>query len=220
MKKILITIKLTFITIALIAQPTDTEITNKLKAEGALEVKFFSAKGTVHTSLTEKWYERTAESKWKTNKEGVYTWSRSDYRYDYLAGKWSYTRSYFADSWYEGIPNPSEAEVLKIINDDIEKYMSGSGETIGKPESIKLADKPKWTWESLKKATCYTEAIYTVKIDQIGNAQKIKQIKTVSLYKDKEDKNAPFVRFISYNEGEPIVLENVSYEVENEQETE
>jgi hypothetical protein len=218
MKKIIISLTLTVSSIVAFAQPSDTEIANKLKAEGALEVKFFSAKGTVHTSLTEKWYERTAESKWKTNKAGIYSWSRSDYRYDYVGGKWVYKRSFFADSWYEGIPNPTEAEVLKLIKSDIDKYFMGAGEVIGY-ESIKIADKPKWIWESLKSASCNTEVIYTVKTDEVGNAKKIKEIRTVSMYRDGEDKNVPFIRLIGTRDKsiEPILIENVKYEVEKEE---
>jgi len=77
MKKIITLILFSLIVVLAFAQPTDAEITNKLKAEGALEVKFFSAKGTVHTALTEKYYLRTAESKWKTKKEVIYSWSSS-----------------------------------------------------------------------------------------------------------------------------------------------
>ncbi|NUM51081.1 MAG: hypothetical protein HUU48_08185 [Flavobacteriales bacterium] len=200
------------------AQPSDTEITNKLKSDGALEVKFFSAKGTVHTTLTEKYYLRTAESKWKTDKPGIYTWSRSDYRYDYSGGKWTYTRTYFSDSWYEGIPNPSETEVLKLINSDIDKYFMGAGEIISY-ENIKLAEKPKWSWESLKSASCNTEVIYIVKTDAIGNAKKIKEIRRVNMYKDSEDKNASFVRLIGTrdNTSEAVLIENVKYEVEKDE---
>lgn len=217
MYKIRISFLLIAITSLCLAQPSDTEITTMLKAKGALEVKFFSAKGTVHTSLTEKWYERTAESKWKTDKPGIYSWSRSDYRYDFVGGKWIYKRSYFADSWYEGIPNPSEAEVIKLIKSDIDKYFMGAGEVISY-ESIRIADKPKWTWESLKTANCNTEVIYTVKVDEVGNAKKIKEIRTVGMSKDSDDKNAPFVRMVGSSDKsiEPVLIENVKYHVEEE----
>jgi len=218
MKKIITLILFSLIVVLAFAQPTDAEITNKLKAEGALEVKFFSAKGTVHTALTEKYYLRTAESKWKTKKEGIYSWSRSDYRYDYKGGKWSFTRTYFSDSLYEWIPNPTEAEVLKLIKSDIDRYFMGAGEVIGY-ESIKLADKPKWNWESFKTAKCNTEVIYTVKVDEMGNAKKIKEVRTVGMSKDNEDKNAPFVRMVGTRDKsiEPILIENVKYEVEKEE---
>lgn len=200
------------------AQPSDSEITNKLKAEGALEVKFFSAKGTVHTTLTEKYYLRTAESKWKTSKQGIYSWSRSDYRYDYKGGKWLFTRTYFSDSWYEGIPNPTEAEVMKLIKSDIDKYFMAAGEVISY-ESIKISDKPRWTWGSFKTASCYTEAVYTVKEDNMGNAKKIKEVRIVGMSKDSDDKNAPFVRFTGTRDNvtQPVLIENVKYEVEKEE---
>lgn len=217
MYKIRISFLLITITSLCLAQPSDAEITTMLKAKGALEVKFFSAKGTVHTNLTEKWYERTAESKWKTDKPGIYSWSRSDYRYDFVGGKWVYKRSYFADSWYEGIPNPSEAEVIKLIKSDIDRYFMGAGEVIAY-ESIRIADKPKWTWESLKTAKCNTEVIYTVKVDEVGNAKKIKEIRTVGMSKDSDDKNAPFVRMVGSSDKsiEPVFIENVKYKVEEE----
>jgi len=217
MKNYLFSIILIVSSIKLISQPSDAQIKQDLVAKGALDVKFFSDKGTVHTTLTEKYYLRTAESKWKSNKPGIYSWSRSDYRYDFTGGKWTFTRSYFSDSWYEGIPNPSEAEVLKLIKSDIDKYFMGAGEVISY-ETIKIADKPKWTWESLKTARCNTEVIYTLKVDEVGNAKKIKEIRTVGMSKDSEDKNAPFVRMVGTRDNsiEPVLIENVKYKVEEE----
>jgi hypothetical protein len=95
--------------------------------------------------------------------------------------------------------------------------MSTAGQVIGKPESIKLASDPKWNWESMKKTTCITEAIYTEKLDQIGNAQKVKQKFAVSMFRDKDDKNAPFVRFFSVREGDAVVLEKTKYEAEKDE---
>jgi len=93
----------------------------------------------------------------------------------------------------------------------------GAGEVIAY-ESIKIADKPKWTWESLKTAKCNTEVVYTVKVDEMGNAKKIKEIRTVGMSKDSEDKNAPFVRMVGSRDKsiEPVLIENVKYQVEEE----
>ncbi len=217
MKKNFLLSILFFIALGSIAQPSDEQIKQDLVAKGALAVKFFSEKGTVHTTLTEKYYLRTVEAKWKTDYKGIFSWSRSDYRYDFKGGKWTFTRSYFSDSWYEGIPNPTNAEVLKLVEDNIETYFMGSGERIGKHESIKVADKPQWTWESLKSASCKTEVVYTRKVDEIGNAEKIKEVRRVKMFKDADDKNSPFVRIIAYKEGEPEVLQQVKYKTDDEE---
>lgn len=197
----------------LFAQPSDAEIKQRAISAGAIATKFTTEKGTVHTTITEKWYMRTMESKWKTEYPGVFRWERTEYRYDFAGGKWVFKRTYLNSSWYEGIPNPSEAEVVKLVKSQLDIYLKTAGRVIGEPESIKLAADPKWNWESMRKTTCITEAVYTEKINEIGDAQKVKQKFAVSMFRSSDNKNAPFESFFSVTEGEPVVLEKIKIAV-------
>lgn len=199
------------------AQPSDSEIKQNSLSKGALEVRFTTDKGTVHTTLTEKWYMRTMESKWKTSYQGIYRWERNEYRYNYVGGKWVYARTFQNSSWYDGVPNPSEQAVVSLVKANLNTYLSTAGELIGEPESIKLAKDPKWEWDDLKKVTVRTEAVLTRKVNQIGDAEKVKQVFAVKMFRDSDDKNAPFTRFFSTAEGESIVIEKLKYEVEEDE---
>lgn len=163
----------------LLAQPSDAEITTLLKNKGAIQVKFTSSKGTVHTSLTEKWYERTAESKWTTEIPSVYRWERSDYRYDYSGGRWVYTKTYFGSGWYDGIPNPSEAQIIDILENSMVGYQ---GAYFEKPV-FKLASEPKFNWHTFNSVEFLVEAVYFKKVSYT-EFQKVKATFPVRLYKD------------------------------------
>jgi hypothetical protein len=216
MKSILFSIALLASSFLLNAQPGDAEIRQMAVKNGAIETRFTSEKGTVHTNLTEKWYMRTMESKWKTNNAGIYRWERTEYRYDFVGGKWVFKRTYLNSSWFDGVPNPSESEIMAIINADVEKYI-GSYRMIGKPESIKMADNPKWEWHDLKSVSFNTVCIYTEKVNEIGDAVRKKEIRRVRLYRQTDDTKAPFTSFNASAEGQFEKLEDVKYEIEVEE---
>lgn len=159
--------------------PSDAEITDLLKEKGAIEVRFTSDEGTVHTTPTEKWYERTAESKWKTDVDNVYRWERSDYRYDFVGDKWVYNRSYFGSGWYDGVPNPTEEEIVKILHDSRAGYQ---GAYFEKPV-FKLAEDPKFNWHTFNSVEFMVEAKYYKKLSYT-EFQKVKAAFPVRLYKD------------------------------------
>ncbi|MGV7107240.1 hypothetical protein [Flavobacterium sp. U410] len=176
---LLTTLLFSFFTTNSFAQPSDAEIVSLLKGKGAIDVKFTSAKGTVHTTVTEKWYERTAESKWKTEIPNIYRWERSDYRYDFRGGKWSYNRTYFGSGWYDGIPNPTEKEIVSILENSMVGYQ---GAYFQKPV-FKLTKEPKFNWHTFNSVEFNVEAVYFKKVSYT-EFQKVKATFPVRLYKD------------------------------------
>ncbi|HRO85246.1 MAG TPA: hypothetical protein PK110_10520, partial [Niabella sp.] len=132
-----------------VAQPSDAEIIKYLKGQGAIQTRFTSEKGHIYTKPTEKYFLRTVESKWKTDWPGIYRWERSDYRYDFIGGKWVFNRGYLASNSYEGIDNPSEAEVLSHINKNIGEFLRHDyWDGIGEKPKLKLSAAPKWEWHT------------------------------------------------------------------------
>lgn len=162
-----------------LAQPSDAQIASLIKGKGAIDVKFTSAQGTVHTTLTEKYYLRTAESKWSTEVAGIYRWERSDYRYDYRGGSWAFNRSYFGSGWYDGIPNPSEKEILALLESSQVGYQ---GAYFQKPV-FSLAADPKFNWHTFNSVEFNVEAIYYKKVSYT-EFNKVKATFPVRLYKD------------------------------------
>lgn len=206
---------------ALFAQPSDEEVRKRSMQAGAMETRFTSEKGTVHTTLTEKWYMRTVESKWETNYPEIKRWERNEYRYDYKGGAWVYTRTYQNSSWYDGIPNPSEAEIVALL----EKSQVGyQGAVLQKPV-FRLAADPKWNWHTFNRVECMVEVELYEKVNYTNVARK-KIIFPINLYRDTGGgvhdgnstvyfKNAPwlpiYMPVISSSYGSETILDTKEY---------
>lgn len=162
-----------------LAQPSDETVAARLKSAGALEVKFTSPHGTVHTLPHEKYYERTTESKWKTTVPGIYRWERVDNRYDFTGGSWSFTRSYFGGSWYDGIPNPTEKEIIALLETSRVGYQ---GAVMERP-MFKLSENPKWNWHTFNSVEFNLDVTYLTKISY-SEVAKIRTTIPVRIYRD------------------------------------
>ncbi|MDD5149596.1 MAG: hypothetical protein PHC28_03835, partial [Flavobacterium sp.] len=165
--------------VLLFAQPTDAIIKQKGISDGAIEVKLIPGKGTIHTTLTEKWYIKSMETKWKTAYPEIKRWERNEYRYNYIGGKWVFDRTYLFESWYDGIPNPTEAEILKSLED---AYV-GYDVAVKEKPTFKLADNPKWKWHTYNNVEFLVEAVYYEKTSYTEITHK-KVIFPVKLYRD------------------------------------
>lgn len=161
------------------AQPADSEIKLRATNAGAIETRFTSEKGTVHTTLTEKWYIRTIESKWGTDYPEIKRWERTEYRYDYVGGKWVFTKSYLNSSWFDGIPNPTEEEVIALLTDSKVGYQNA----VIEPPKFKLAADPTWNWHTYNSVEFMVEVVFFEKTSLTAIAQK-KINFPVRLYRD------------------------------------
>lgn len=187
MKKYAVFLVISFLSIAAIAQPGDAEIRQIPMSKGAIATKFTSEKGTIHTTITEKWYMRTLESKWNTDFPEIKRWERTEYRYNYNGGKWVFYKSYLNSSWFDGIPNPEESEIVKLLEASKVGYQNA---VIEKPV-FKLAAEPKWLWHTYNSVEFMVEAIHFEKTNHTEVAKK-KTIFPVRLYRDNgEGKHDP-----------------------------
>lgn len=140
------------------SQPSDAVVKKRAMDAGAIETLFTADHGNIHTSLTEKWYIRTMESKWKTDEPGVYRWERNEYRYNYVGGSWSYARIYSVANWFEGIPNPTEEEIVETIYKDLPKFLGHFyNKGVGDLPQIKLSDEPRWNWHTFNSVSFNVE---------------------------------------------------------------
>jgi hypothetical protein len=179
MKKHLLHLALCIFAYSAVAQPSDAQIKQELIAKGAIEVRFTSDKGTVHTTVTEKYYERSVESKWKTDYSSIYRWERSDRRYNYTGGKWLFGKSYLASNWFDGIPNPTESEIIKTLETSKVGYQNA---VIEKPK-FKLADNPKWNWHTFNSVEFMVEVVFYEKTSNTDISKK-KTTFPVRLYRN------------------------------------
>lgn len=179
MKTITILIGFIFLSFESFAQPSDSVIKQRATSAGAIETKFTTETGTVHTTPTEKWYIRTMESKWKSDYEGIYRWERTEYRYDFKGGTWVFERSYLNSSWFEGVPNPTEEEIVENLQTSKVGYQNA---VLEKP-IFKLAADPKWNWHTINSVEFMVEVIFYEKISYTQVAKK-KVTMPIRLYKD------------------------------------
>jgi hypothetical protein len=179
MKKSIYFILFVLTSIFSIAQPSDDEIKLRVKNLGATETRFTSDKGTVHSTLTEKWYIRTMESKWKSDYPDIHRWERTEYRYNFTNGQWVYNRSYLNSSWFEGITNPTEEEII----DNLQRSKVGYQNAVIQKPIFKLAQDPKWNWHTVNSVEFMVEAIFYEKTSYTKVSKK-KVTMPVRLYKD------------------------------------
>ncbi|MGB4990026.1 MAG: hypothetical protein WBO10_12370, partial [Pyrinomonadaceae bacterium] len=102
---------------------------------------------------------------------------------------------------YEGIPNPNEADLQKIIkNLGLEKVMRDYyyRQMVGQPESVKLADEPEYTWHTINSVEFNIVAVYTR--EKTG---RIRHTMRIRLYRD--DVKADWKNVISSSKKEEIL---------------
>ncbi|MBL4704845.1 MAG: hypothetical protein JKY54_10005 [Flavobacteriales bacterium] len=131
------------------AQPSDATVKAKATSNGSKFVEF-SGTGKIHNSLTETWYIRVVVTKKATEHPGVNHIVATEYKYMKSGSSWKYDRSFGWWSEYEGIPNPSEEEVIACIKTDLHELVGGAySDIIGEIGEIKLLEKSKWEWPAL-----------------------------------------------------------------------
>ena len=183
------------------AQPSDAAVTQRLKAANPkiLSVKFNSSSGSVKKVVKNgAWvyeYQRSYTLRVPTEYEGITQLiGGTDY---YIKTGSSYSYSWSGVSWreYEGIPNPSEADVMRLAAADPSKALAPYYEQIvGEVESLGLADDPKWEWLDINSVTVQVKAVYAYK-DVQNTVKKVEKLFEWRLYRD--DMKDPFNNFIS-----------------------
>ena len=133
------------------AQPSDATIKAKAIQDGAVMVKFYGT-GRVHTSLTEgTWYIRSMETHYQTEYPGIKQSVSLEYKYKKSGSSWVFDRTYTVESFYIGVPNPKESEIVAVISKNLAEYFGNHYNSIvGDIGEIKLAKEPRWIWHSLQ----------------------------------------------------------------------
>ncbi len=160
MKYYILTI--TFITLMLTAwaQPSDATVKAKATSDGSSFMEFVG-NGKIHTNLTETWYIRVAVTKSATQYPGVTHIVATEYKYMKFGGSWRFDRTFGWWDEYEGIPNPSEAEIQTVLTKDLREFLGGAySDVVGEISAITLSADPKWTWHSLETVEFLVDATY------------------------------------------------------------
>lgn len=193
------------------AQPSDAQIKSRVLNHGAKSVEFYGT-GKVHNTLTETYYIRSFVASYATEYPGVTQKVSTEYKYNKNGGSWSFTKEFIVEVVYDGIPNPTEEELLSMINSDKKEFLGGSyTDIVGEVESIKLAQEPHWMWHSVSSVSVDMEAIYSKKMSST-EISKVKQIHTVRLYSD--GFKQPWNKFKGSKKGYPEIISTQTYSAE------
>jgi hypothetical protein len=104
-----------------------------------------------------------------------------------MGGRYTFWKTFTTSNSYEGIPDPTAADVEALISKfGLEKFMGQYhfNHVIGKVESIGLAKEPKYLWHTPNQVTFNVVAVYTEKTNDIGGRERVARTLEIRLYRD------------------------------------
>lgn len=184
---------------AVSAQPSDAQIKKDLTGAKTVSVTL-GKPGKIEWSKTYKKYvwTRSFTAKVKSDEPGVFVIVKGYASYDVMGGRYVYWRSFTSSNSYEGIPDPTAAEVQALISKfGAEQFMGNYhfNQVIDRVESIGLAAEPKYVWHTPNSVSFNVVAVYTEKTNDIGGRQRVARTFEIRLYRDSV--KAPWKSLIS-----------------------
>jgi len=170
------------------AQPTDAEIKKQLTHAKTVSVTL-GKPGTREWSSTYKKYvwNRSFTAKLRTEDPEIFVIVKGYASYDIIGGRFVFWRTFTTSNSYEGIPDPTAADVQALINRfGVEQFMGNYyfNHVIGKVESIGLSDEPKFEWHTPNSVSFNVTTIYTERTNDIGGKERIARTLRIRLYRD------------------------------------
>lgn len=173
--------------VAAAAQPSDEQIKKDLIKPGKTVSVTLARPGERRWNSVRSKYEWTRgfTAKVKTDMPDVYVIVKGIAVYDIIGARFVFTKQTVISNQYEGIPNPTQAEVFALIKQlGWPVLMSGIYQSVaGEVESIKLADEPGWEWHTPNSVSLSLELVYHYVVSYT-DVEKQKVIYRVRLYRD------------------------------------
>ena len=171
-----------------LAQPSDAEIKKQLTHAKTVSVTL-GKPGTREWSSTYKKYvwNRSFTAKLRTEDPEIFVIVKGYASYDIIGGRFVFWRTFTTSNSYEGIPDPTAADVQALINRfGVEQFMGNYyfNHVIGKVESIGLSDEPKFEWHTPNSVSFNVTTIYTERTNDIGGKERIARTLRIRLYRD------------------------------------
>ena len=188
----LITCALIFVCLILVqsvsAQPTDAQTTKDVSGRKTVSVTL-GKPGKVEWSSTYKKYvwTRNFTARLTTDEPGIFVIVKGYASYDVMGGRYVFWRTFITSNNYEGIPDPSAADVQALIRKfGVEQFLGNYyfNRIIGQLESIGLADEPKYEWHTPNSVSFNVVAIYTEKTNDVGGKERVARTLRIRLYRD------------------------------------
>lgn len=168
------------------AQPTAAQVKKDVSGPKTISVTVGGRGTRVWSKGFSKWvWDVPYSAKVKSEEPGVNILVEATASYDIVGGRYAYWRSFVGSNIYEGIPNPTDAEVAKLLEQfGPQKVMMGDFyNAIGGVESIKLAPKPRFEWHTLNSVSFTVIVTFKEKVDN-ATTRRIAKPFRARLYRD------------------------------------
>jgi hypothetical protein len=198
MAAVLLTVIAGFVS-AVSAQPTDAQIKKDLTGPKTVSVAL-GKPGTREWSRTYKKFvwNRNFTAKLRTDDPGIFVIVKGYASYDIIAGGFAFWRTFTTSNSYEGLPNPTAADVQAlIVKFGLEQFLGNYqfNRLIGKVESIGLSEEPNFQWHTPNSVSFNVTAVYTEKTNDVGGKERVARTFEIRLYRDNPKQE--WIRMIS-----------------------
>jgi hypothetical protein len=170
------------------AQPSDAQVTKDVTHAKTVSVAL-GKPGTREWSGTYKKYvwNRSFSAKLKTDQPDIFVIVKGYASYDIIGGQFAFWRTFITSNNYEGLPDPTAAEVQALIKKfGVEQFLGNYNfnHVIGQVESIGLAEEPKFQWHTPNSVSFNVTAIYTERTNDVGGKERVARNLEIRLYRD------------------------------------
>lgn len=202
-------VMLVFGAVAVIAQPSAAQVKKDVTGPKTISVTVEGAGKRVWSKGYSKYvWDVPYSAKVRSEEPGVNILVEATASYDLVGGRYVYWRSFVGSNIYEGIPNPTDAEVASLLQQfGPQKVMMGDFyNAVGGIESIKLAPKPRFEWHTLNSVSFTVFVTFKEKIDYT-TSRRVSKPYRARLYRD--GKSMPWKNILGtgeLNEDEVLVV--------------
>lgn len=170
------------------AQPSDAQIKKDLTGAKTVSVTL-GKPGKMEWSKTYKKFVWTRDftAKVRTDDPEIFVIVKGYASYDVMGGRYVYWRSFTTSNSYDGIPDPTAADVQALIRKFGTEQFLGNyyfNHVIGQVESIGLSGDPKFTWNTPNSVSFNVIAVYTERTNDIGGKERLARTFEIRLYRD------------------------------------
>lgn len=203
-----------------IAQPSNDQVKKDAIGNGlgVIDFKFTKNTGTRQwNSDVKNWeYVRGVVVKRKSDYAEINLIVSGDVVYQQTGnGGYSYWKFRIVSNTYEGIPNPTQNEILALINDDPSRFFGYQyGRIIHLITPPKLSSEPKWIWHKPTSVEFHMTAKYETILSN-RETEVVEQIFKMRLYRD--DIKGPWKNWnahTSNNTTDKVIFEKKTYQPE------
>ena len=172
------------------AQPSEAQIKKDLTGAKTVSVTLGKPGKLAWSSTYKKFlWTRDFTAKVKTDAPDVFVIVKGYAAYNVTGGSsYVFWRSFTTSNSYEGIPDPTAADVQALINKfGAEKFMGNYhfNHIVGKLESLRLSDEPNFEWHTPVSVSFNVTAVYTERTNDVGGRERVARTFRIRLYADR-----------------------------------